>query len=224
MKHWNALNKDERIVAITTLRDLGKTKADIAGGLQVSRDALYGFLNRQKITGIPARKSHLPDEWVALSLPEKVEKVRGLEAAGLTLAQIADALGMKASRLREFCWRNNLGGVSDRVIVIRAKPPEVPDDPIDPAVWEPLGPPANFLSSGCRWPVGDPDAREVCGGKVSKRHYCETHYAMAYRPARLMTPEYLDAMAALDEKSGVRPGKKSVPVSVGKKIWSADDE
>jgi GcrA cell cycle regulator len=46
---------------------------------------------------------------------------------------------------------------------------------------------ANLEQSDCRWPIGDPKAPDFhfCGApKLPGRPYCQTHWQMAFQPAR----------------------------------------
>ena len=60
---------------------------------------------------------------------------------------------------------------------------------------------ATLLSVGrcdCRWPLGDPLASDfsLCGRRVSRGAYCQTHAAIAYRPVR-ETPASLERLIRL---------------------------
>jgi GcrA cell cycle regulator len=75
-----------------------------------------------------------------------------------------------------------------------------------PVVAEPASAPergqATLLSvrrCECRWPYGDPKARDfsLCGSPVARGAFCGPHAAIAYQPVR-QTPQSLETLAGLN--------------------------
>jgi len=216
---WPKLTTAARIVAVTDLRDAGHTKAEIAAAFSITPNALHGFCYRHQIPGVANRPK---TGWYGMTNEQRAEHIQAANDNGKLTSETAKELGITPAALRHFAWRNNMRGISEQVVVVRrGGPPEVPADPVDPAVWQPLpGQKPSYNGTGCQWPI-DGHGRAFCGAKKRKRsHYCEAHYAIAYKPARKLDEKWL---ASLD----ARGGKKIEPVVVaheGKKEWRSEDE
>lgn len=237
---WRDLTTEQRRLAVTTLRDLGNDKHEIAEALDTTTAALQGFCFRHHIRGVLARVISR-GAWYDLDTEQKTALVRQHEAEGLKTGEIAKALGIKIDALRMFVWQQGLSSVSDRTFVRKPAPPMIPAEEVDPIHWQRVfGEPRPFGSEGCAWPIDTAEGQMCCGaermvterpgaqrGTVSRRRssYCAHHHGVAYRGGAQVDERTIAWLAKLDEagsKNLVVEQAADAPAS-GKKIWSSED-
>jgi hypothetical protein len=237
---WRDLNVAGRKAAILALRAAGLDKHGIAATLRTTTNAIQGFCHRHRVRGVLGQAP--TGGWYDLTTEEKVAQVRQHEAEGRTITEMAPLIGIGRYALRNFVTRQNLHGVSDRVIRIRSRPPEVPAPDVDPSTWQPIhGEPVHFLANtGCSWPIGEDGSRMCCGGEratirrestvtgkaiVTTHPYCAEHQAISRKGGRQIDERMIAYLAKLDSAGSAKGIKKAAAPAIdgGKKFWRVDD-
>lgn len=221
-KHWRYLDRTQRIAAITTLRDAGKNRSEIAAELDVTVGSLHGFVFRQQIVGVVGANPRRTGGWYDMSAQERLATVKQMTIDGMTPAEMSEALNLNLSSVYSFCARNGFAGASNRKVVLRPRAPEIPDDrDVDSKVWAPLAEPVDLLSNtGCCWPV---DGGQ-CGLPKHRKSYCSTHYHVAYPAKVRLSDGSIEWLAKTDDRAPGRTVASATPRGMKRESVRYDDE
>lgn len=182
-KNWDDMSKKERANLVRFyLIDKGYSYGQLAAALNVTRNTIAGICNREGIkvgtkgktvVAIPGTPTP-PTNIIPFPVAQRPEE---------GLADMAKKL--KAKR------KNSEQSMVIAVMAARREPP--PDyapkaPPTKEEYWHPIpeSQPVSIEDANsrhCRWPVS-PDNKTWCGCRVRQSSvYCDTHHALAYRPA-----------------------------------------
>lgn len=182
--YWTVAQKEE---ALRLYRD-GQSAAQIAATLGTTRNAIIGFLNRNKCLGTPSRNR----QTLALARPwtkERIDELKRLWPQSLTVEQIAKRMGLRYRMVESKARRLKLG----KRAYIRTKPAGRPPRGIDFSRPPRIPDPAphervaihDLKRHHCRSVLDDGN---YCGRKTCSRgsgaycqHHAEVFYLRTYR-------------------------------------------
>lgn len=186
---------DEQDTTLRTMRDEGRSYADIGKALGVTRNAISGRVNRLKLEARTAEYSaqmrwHGHADAKAWT-PEEDDTLARLRAENMLDADIASRLGRSLRSIKGRVARLGLRPKKAyrRPAMSLPKPftyrKGVVTEPRFFAVVEaPDSVPVGLMSrTGCCYPVTESKPHLFCNAKKERGDYCEFHRAIMYRMA-----------------------------------------